>query len=454
MKKHLRNPALTLLLMLGAILSHGQWIPKAIGLLPLDYGIGNISAANDSVIWATADDYNILSAGVNIPSNHLLYALRSVDAGETWSLIPIPIATGYISLDIQAISANKVYITTGNQSSTNFRARLLVTNDGGASWDTVAKSVVGNGLGIFFKAFNANDLLAFGYANSISYSSDQGFSFTNTTSPVLAGSESFIMISANNDIAVRGDKVWIPTSRSRVFYSTDKGVTWGTNQIPLAINRCVHTIAFSDTLNGMVSSSLNNSNFLPFQDAALATTSDGGLTWDTLPNRTRAFTNLAAIPGVPGTFITTGDSGIGRRGSMMTIDNGATWTIVDTVNFYNSVTFTDANHGWAGLGTVAGSTSPAFYKWAGIQNAISKVANEELNWSVYPNPAKDLIRIMSPEGRIRQLQLVNTLGQIVFEASVSLQQNIQIDLASFSKGVYLLRATSDTGVFSKKVIKN
>ena len=70
---------------------------------------------------------------------------------------------------------------------------------------------------------------------------------------------------------------------------------------------------------------------------------------------------------------------------------------------------------------------------------------------VYPNPAKDKITIdLSNALTVQEIAIYNALGQLVYTQK---ELTNFIDISSFSKGAYLLKITSNQGVFTKKLLK-
>ena len=59
--------------------------------------------------------------------------------------------------------------------------------------------------------------------------------------------------------------------------------------------------------------------------------------------------------------------------------------------------------------------------------------------SVYPNPAKDFVKIDGTEAA--EVQVYNALGQIV----KTIQGSNEINVSDFAEGVYLLRITDADG---------
>lgn len=79
---------------------------------------------------------------------------------------------------------------------------------------------------------------------------------------------------------------------------------------------------------------------------------------------------------------------------------------------------------------------------AGIDDAAAA------GYKVWPNPATDMLHIMSPNGSSMQLSLLDAAGRIVLQGAGS-----SLDLSAVAQGVYYLRIVSDGNVQVQKIIK-
>jgi hypothetical protein len=75
--------------------------------------------------------------------------------------------------------------------------------------------------------------------------------------------------------------------------------------------------------------------------------------------------------------------------------------------------------------------------------------------SIYPNPANDVLNInLVIEDRQEnvQIRLVNTIGAIVYEQTLSSSSNLVLDVSSFAGGVYYVMLTSSKDVFKERIV--
>ena len=84
-----------------------------------------------------------------------------------------------------------------------------------------------------------------------------------------------------------------------------------------------------------------------------------------------------------------------------------------------------------------------FHTW------VEGVSELEKSLLVYPNPAS---RMLNVSGEFTSVEVFNTVGQRLFAQEVS--GSAQIDLSSFSNGVYFLRVTNNGETLVKKFTVN
>ncbi len=401
-------------------------------------------------ICALATDYLQWIAGYPTPSTAVCI-LKSMDGGDNWSIDTVTIATGNLPLDMMVVDEQTVYFT-GMDGSGNFL--LFYTTDGGSSWNYKVQGQVANSIGVFIKAFDSSDFLSFGWGQMVATSDDGGSLWKARTTPAMLSGEFFYVSSGTNDVAIQSSHAWIPTSNGRVFVSTDKGITWSIYNSSLYPNRCIQTIAFTDPMHGMVASSYTRTPALA--PTMLAGTSDGGYTWSNLSPPPRYIANLTPVPGQAGAYVAVADTQVTQPGSMYTLDNGNSWTIIDSENFYNSVTFFDQTHGWAGLGKPAQANSPAIYKWGGPAVGFSNISLNNAKIKVFPNPAKDQITIHKMGETLEEFNmgLYNIEGKLLRTKRIENSNSTTVlDISKLAGGIYFLKLQSETEVKVLKFIK-
>jgi hypothetical protein len=79
------------------------------------------------------------------------------------------------------------------------------------------------------------------------------------------------------------------------------------------------------------------------------------------------------------------------------------------------------------------------------------------NLDVYPNPSRDIFNVSFTSEDVQDLEVrvINVVGEVIY--TESLQQFVgeytkQVDLATYTKGIYFLEITTNNGVVNKKLI--
>ncbi|OGX82240.1 hypothetical protein BEN47_18605 [Hymenobacter lapidarius] len=87
-----------------------------------------------------------------------------------------------------------------------------------------------------------------------------------------------------------------------------------------------------------------------------------------------------------------------------------------------------------------------------LANAPSAVSQQV---SVYPNPARDAVSINLPAALARQateVQLVNSLGQVVLRATLPAGNARPLSIAGIARGVYTVRMQTEQGTVNKRLV--
>ncbi len=69
---------------------------------------------------------------------------------------------------------------------------------------------------------------------------------------------------------------------------------------------------------------------------------------------------------------------------------------------------------------------------------------------LFPNPANDVLNVVC-DG-MHHITIMNTLGQVVYDAEPADTQSAQISFAGFGSGVYVVRVVTDNGLINRQVI--
>jgi len=103
----------------------------------------------------------------------------------------------------------------------------------------------------------------------------------------------------------------------------------------------------------------------------------------------------------------------------------------------------------------AGWTSPIF--WTQPTSIRVEGGTAINNLDVYPNPSRDIFNVSftSEDAQDLEVRIINVVGEVVYTESLGQfvgEYTKQVDLATYTKGVYFLEITTNNGVVNKKLI--
>ena len=105
-----------------------------------------------------------------------------------------------------------------------------------------------------------------------------------------------------------------------------------------------------------------------------------------------------------------------------------------------------------GIGVLAeqGVENPAFFVH-GAGNETGFRVDADL--SLYPNPASEMIRILSARARIERVSIVNLSGRLVYESPDCLDRSeFRYDVSGLASGLYFARVKTNQGVAVLKFV--
>jgi len=199
-------------------------------------------------------------------------------------------------------------------------------------------------------------------------------------------------------------------------------------------------VRFLDYQNGLAEFVTNSTG----ARASVKRTFNGGTTWSAQAVTTNFFTSdFGRIPG-SGMYMSTGAVS-GSTGTSYSIDSGATWIQIDTIQ-YNAFRSYDINNTWAGTFNFFDAS---FNNLSGISKFDSasvvtgvKEVNLKAQVSAYPNPSTGIVHMNFKIGKALDLKatVVNMIGDVVYSEKFS---NVTLFDHRFyftylPKGIYVL----------------
>jgi len=91
------------------------------------------------------------------------------------------------------------------------------------------------------------------------------------------------------------------------------------------------------------------------------------------------------------------------------------------------------------------------YYWSNL-NSPSKVKQQELSCSIYPNPTNSHLTIETGQPNHHSIEIISLSGQLICNAKMEGTTH-QIDLSSFQKGLYFITIRSKDYIKTEKIIK-
>ena len=315
---------------------NAQWDATPSGLTGNLLGILEFEPIDENTIWA-------------IPYNFTGYntLLKSVDGGVNWEEYVVPVQSGFVFSSITALDADKAWVVMWKGGT---QGAVFKTTDGGLSWEEQPTAFPASGSFPTVIHFWDEDNgvcvgdIKDGYMEI--YTTDNGgvqwtrVSEDNVPAPI--GGETGVIIS---NFDVKGNTIWLPTIKGRIFRSDDFGNTW-TASMPV-FSGIGATVAFADSLNGMAATYTDN----PGAVVNMAKTEDGGMSWSLLPteNLPPIAGPIAYVPGTNEAYVMVGQGAFGLPpGTVCTTDGGASWEVIDLEIGHNFPTFISPTAGWVG----------------------------------------------------------------------------------------------------------
>lgn len=284
------------------------------------------------------------------------------------------------------MSSNNKWYLVKNVGLNQFN--LQESANKGVSWSNLGSVSVSANPNFFEYLFANNGNVVSTSVAGTSYSTDNGVTWTASTFP------NGITVSQANCIskASDGDIILFEFSQKKIYRSTDNGVNYtlvNSTNLPSNSNRCAYY------QNDLICICLDGSTHKSTDDGA-------------------SFIQLTA----PGAIL---ESAFGSGNEIM---------IETTSNIY-----------------IAGKNK--IYRYGNLSTGIED-KTEEINYLVYPNPAKDFV-ILNNLPASSTIKMYDVTGKQVYSSSITNEQTI-INTSTYTNGIYLISIENNRGITYKKLV--
>ncbi|MEM6261276.1 MAG: T9SS type A sorting domain-containing protein [Bacteroidota bacterium] len=417
-----------------------QFEPGGEGHLPDGYALAALHAAGELEAWGVSYQPSLMGP---LADTAKFYIAKTLNGGNNWGIHEIVMGEGRTGIDVWASNQMEVWITTTDQGNGQGSA-LMKSNDGGSSWNDI---YTGPGASGKIHFFDARDGIIIDGIN-VSRTTDGGVTWMQVPSssiPMLDTGETIYTGANTQNLAVKGDNLWMGTTNGKVLKSADRGQTW--TLATVSAGNGIYGVAFQDEMNGLAISPYFFNPGPPHVPVGIYRTTDGGATWTDLQNEVLLFDmrNLTHIPGTENSYLMT--STLGEGLGMYTTDGGDTWQNLPDMGAFGVVEFSDYNQGWMSRGAgMVDTLYPMVYKYkgdlfdqfVGIGDAFTPL--EAIR--AYPNPATHEVNLIIPDqlmGKNLTVRMMDLQGRTLLTQSLNTApKRLTLPLDGIATGVYHL----------------
>ena len=284
-----------------------------------------IDVVNRQIVWAAAGGFDAPGE-----SHSPGVVVRTVDGGQSWHDVTPPGGQELDFHDVEAFDRNQALALAVGLAEAS---KIYRTADGGASWELVFENHEPEAFYDAIAFFNPEHGIALsdpiGGKFRILTTRDGGRTWqvapTNGMPPALPNE--FGRATGTCLVTNGPHDAWFGTQpqgpNSRVFHTSDGGVTWSvaTTPIPGDPQFGIASLAFWDTQHGLAVGGGDPGTNAP---SVVAVTADGGKTWSKVGSPAGFRTSISVPTNNGDTAVA-----IGLTGSDFTTDGGHTWRRFD-----------------------------------------------------------------------------------------------------------------------------
>ncbi len=130
-----------------------------------------------------------------------------------------------------------------------------------------------------------------------------------------------------------------------------------------------------------------------------------------------------------------------------------TWTAITTSNAPENCRFARAF--WTGANMIAwGGSTSVYLNTGGIYSPGPNMIPPILGQTeplIYPNPAKDLVNIISKEiDKIESVRIISIKGEVVYDENIN-QTEVTLNTRNYNAGIYIIQVKTQNNFFTNKI---
>ena len=421
-------------------------VPTTANLLDIDfptYEIGYIGAANGELLKTTDGGltWDIVNFTVSSPNPNILGAIYDIEFSD--------INNGYMLMGVNGPSGNAAY--------------LYATSDGGNSWTNLNHN--GNVMSMGSIYSSSIDHLFLGGVGFFESSLIMEFENANWTQNVGIPTTVSPNTAVVTDMDFYENLGLAATNGQYILRSEDHGQTWDTTNTNLEANSTITSVLIVDEFIAYAGYHNNGMSF------GLLKSEDGGLTWFQDVNsatffypqwlcveQTDAFSINEPKSVYAGAQIENGTS-TGFSGMIFESIDGLIWDYTAVEQAIHAIASNDHEV----FIDFAGNTVPVKRTFAvgdlgylitnWTNQLVSVPETAEVSAQLYPNPATTKITIEMEDASSWNIQLLdNSMKELTVDVFSSNSKQ-EINISSFSAGLYYVILTKDGQKITKTVVK-
>ena len=431
--------------------------------------VGPYMATRYESFYATGSEFFVGSWG-NGSSEKSFGVYKTTDDGTTWDHIGL---TDY-PVAVLEVSGNNILAGTYDVSGNSFRVSLFKTTEADSTW----AYNMGGFAGLNITALKANGAVAYLFddagpgSSKVYRSTNNGNNWTSTGFDALYNEFNNFIIAGSLVYATDNSDF---NTTEHIFVSSDNGQTWTVinSGLPSSVHNAYAlvlkgSVLFLGTDNGVYKNTVGQNNWTSVssgltnmyikslvvsgstiyagtQGGGIFKTTNDGAQWTDASTGLPLFTAITC-------FATSGSNVFaGTDNGVFVTANGTSWANINTGLIDTSITVmtTSANYLWAG------TNSQGVWRRE-LDQIITGTENNMIDdaFKIFPNPTTSSITIEIPQSKsntVNQIFIYNAVGRLVWQKSTS-EIIINVDLQSFSKGIYIVKIANTDNNYVEKIV--